>query len=563
MEGKHASQNKQQKPHRSEAFPQLDKAESAAHAAKPSMSSDFDLGSMSGGVNPVQTSGHGPHRFSAAPDAAYPGGKVPGGTAGSQKFAEGRRRNPAAIAALVVVALLLVVYVAGAVVFMGRFYPNTTLGNFDLSMKPFDQAVDELESAEKSYALSISGEGFSTNITAKQGGIQLDSDKVIAAAKGGMNPALWFVNMWGTHDATENLTASADSTALRNLLTEEIEEFNAGQTASEDAAIVYDAESHSYIIQPEVNGSQLDAEEVVQQAITAMLSMQDTLKIGDDVVIKPQVLSTDSRLIQGTEAANKLVACDVTLVAQLANTTEDITQINGDVISQWVTFDENYAPVFNEAVMSEWANALVASLNTVGSTRTYTRGDGKQVSVSGGDYGWAVDTSSLVSTIEDAVTNGSQGEISVPCSQTGNGFTAPGMDWGAYCDVDLTEQHARYYDASGNLLWESGIVSGKPGGGDATPTGTYYLKTHQSPSMLRGPKKEDGKYEWESEVQYWMPFVGNLVGLHDASWQPSSVFSNPDAYKTYGSHGCVNLPTDKAAEIYGIIQNGDPVIVHW
>ena len=55
----------------------------------------------------------------------------------------------------------------------------------------------------------------------------------------------------------------------------------------------------------------------------------------------------------------------------------------------------------------------------------------------------------------------------------------------------------------------------------------------------------------------------NLVGLHDASWQPSSVFSNPDAYKTYGSHGCVNLPTDKAAEIYGIIQNGDPVIVHW
>ncbi len=93
-------------------------------------------------------------------------------------------------------------------------------------MKPFDQACRRLESAEKSYALSISGEGFSTNITAKEGGIQLDSDKVIAAAKGGMNPALWFVNM-DAHDATENLTASADSTALRNLLTEEIEEFNA------------------------------------------------------------------------------------------------------------------------------------------------------------------------------------------------------------------------------------------------------------------------------------------------------------------------------------------------
>ena len=109
MEGKHASQNKQQKPHRSEAFPQLDKAETVAHATKPSMPSDFDLGSTGGSVNPVQMNGRGPHRFSAAPNAAYPGGKVPGGTAGSRKFAEGRRRNPVAIAALVFVALLLVV----------------------------------------------------------------------------------------------------------------------------------------------------------------------------------------------------------------------------------------------------------------------------------------------------------------------------------------------------------------------------------------------------------------------------------------------------------------------
>ena len=83
VEGKHASQNKQQKPHRSEAFPQLDKAETVAHATKPSMPSDFDLGSTGGSVNPVQMNGRGPHRFSAAPNAAYPGGKVPGGTAGS------------------------------------------------------------------------------------------------------------------------------------------------------------------------------------------------------------------------------------------------------------------------------------------------------------------------------------------------------------------------------------------------------------------------------------------------------------------------------------------------
>ncbi len=564
MEGKHASQHSNRnsaRPARSAAFPNLDETSVMPGVKNARMSDDFDLGAQN-----VRAMRHAvPQRggWNAQPAGSYPGGKAPMGTPGSQKASRGLKRNPVAIVAIVLVALLLVVYIAGAIMFSTHFYPHTTIGKFDVSMASFDDAAAQIDSAEKSYALAISGEGFKANVTAAEGGMQIDSAKVIAAAKADMNPALWFVNAWRSHDESEHLAASADSTALRQTVTAAVDEFNATQTASQDAAIVYDAAKRTYAVQPEVNGGQLDAETIVQQAITAMLGMQDSVTVPEEAVIKPQVLSSDARLVSGAEAANKMVACDVTLVAQISNSTKEITEVNGDNISQWITFDENYAPVFDETAMGTWANSLASSLNTVGTTRTFTRGDGKQVSVSGGDYGWAVDSSSLISAVENAISSGTQGQVAVQCSQTGNGFTSNGMDWGAYCDVDLTEQHARYYDASGNLLWESGIVSGKPDDENATPTGIYYLKTHQSPSMLRGPKKDNGEYEWESEVQYWMPFVGNLVGLHDASWQPSSVFGDPEAYKTYGSHGCVNLPTDKAAEIYGIIQNGDPVIVHW
>ena len=54
-----------------------------------------------------------------------------------------------------------------------------------------------------------------------------------------------------------------------------------------------------------------------------------------------------------------------------------------------------------------------------------------------------------------------------------------------------------------------------------------------------------------------MPFCGGY-GLHDASWRSSFGGS---IYKRSGSHGCVNLPTWEAPELYDLISVGTPVIV--
>ena len=67
-----------------------------------------------------------------------------------------------------------------------------------------------------------------------------------------------------------------------------------------------------------------------------------------------------------------------------------------------------------------------------------------------------------------------------------------GRDFGTrYIDVDLTEQHARFYGEDGAIVWESDIVSGKPADGRDTPQGTYYIKTNDGKSVLRGYKPED------------------------------------------------------------------------
>lgn len=134
-----------------------------------------------------------------------------------------------------------------------------------------------------------------------------------------------------------------------------------------------------------------------------------------------------------------------------------------------------------------------------------------------------------------------------------------GRDFGTrYIDVDLTEQHARFYGEDGAIIWESDIVSGKPADGRDTPQGTYYIKTNDGKSVLRG-YKPDGTKDYETEVEFWMPFKDNSVGFHDAGWQEKF---GGDWYVEHGSHGCINLPPDKAEELHGLLSVGDVVVVH-
>ena len=87
----------------------------------------------------------------------------------------------------------------------------------------------------------------------------------------------------------------------------------------------------------------------------------------------------------------------------------------------------------------------------------------------------------------------------------------------------------------------------------------FWLNQKASPSVLKGTNLDGSKYE--SAVRYWMPFVGNVIGLHDADWQ--AAFGSTLYQQGRGSHGCVNLPVGSAADLFGIIQSGDVVVCHW
>ena len=465
------------------------------------------------------------------------------------------------IALGIIIAIVAIIYAAGVLIFSDHFYPNTSVGGIDISLLAQDEAVSAIEEVESSYEITVEGEELEFTVTSEDAGVSVDAESIAEQTIQDQNSWLWFMQMWDTHDKTSYLVASSDEGTLGDFITEQIEAFNEDADPSENASITYSVNSGTYVIQDEVYGSQVSADAVIEAVATAITNMESTVQVTDDMLIQPEILSTDELLTAGVDAANAMLTCDVVIMSSTLGI--EAGEVDGSVVRDWISFDDSYSPVLDEDAMSTWLSDLVSDYNTVGTTRTYTRGDGTEVTAEGGTYGWTVDTSALVEAVSEAISNGTQGDIEITFSQEGNGYTSAGMDWGAYCDVDLTEQHAYYYDASGNLLWDSGIVSGLPEDDRDTPTGIYYLNSKQTDVTLIGVADENGDPSYESDVEYWMPFVDNMIGLHDASWQPSWVFSDAEAYKTYGSHGCVNLPSDAAAELYEIIQIGDVVIVHW
>jgi lipoprotein-anchoring transpeptidase ErfK/SrfK len=78
--------------------------------------------------------------------------------------------------------------------------------------------------------------------------------------------------------------------------------------------------------------------------------------------------------------------------------------------------------------------------------------------------------------------------------------------------------------------------------------------------LLGSDEDDDGEPDYETPVTYWMPFVDNSIGFHDAYWRSSF---GGTIYTYGGSHGCINLPTSAAQSLYDIIEVGTVVVVHW
>lgn len=492
---------------------------------------------------------------------AYPSGGAPVRPVDAGQLRQAHpRRSPGKVLGIVaacVVAVLAIAYVGVALYFGSHFFPNSKIGSMDVSLMSSADAERLLSDKVGGYELEVSGQGFDLTLSAADAGVTFDAASVVSDALSQANHWAWPLELSREHDATASMVTSYNDSGLEQAVRTAVEQFNAQETLPQNASIAYNPATDAYEIGKEQVGTALDPEAVVRAADAAVADLTPKVTLSASDLLQPTVLSTDERLKNAVTAANTMISAD--LVLAMGGST--IGEVGPDLLSQWIVLGDDLSATLDDAALSAWVSQLAASSSTVGSSRTYTRADGKTITVSGGVYGWQVDTDSLIAMVRDGVAAGQKATLDVPTTQAGAVYNGVGQrDWGTrYLDIDLAEQHVRLYDESGAVVWESDCISGIPDGTHDTSVGVYYINQKASPSQLIG--YENGEKIYESTVQYWMPFDGNVIGLHDAPWQPG--FGGTMYKDGYGSHGCVNLPSSKAQELYGLIQSGDTVVSHW
>lgn len=511
-----------------------------------------------------------PRRYSNAPKGARRGQQATPGMRPVGAVAASRlqpRQKPAGAGKVVAIALAtlagvaLAVYLMGVIAFSFFFMPNTKLDGQDVSLRLASDVSGAYASKVDTYQAQVTGDGVSFTLKGSDIGLSFDEKTYERGTIGQLDPWKWPLCIISGNDIDAQSGVTYDAGKLSALVEGSLAKHNETATQPTNAGVTFDAGTQQFVVTPEQYGTAVDTGKLTDYLADGIQSLSQHIAFGRESLVAPTVTSQDARLADAATSANRFLSANIPLT--LGGTSAG--SVTREQISQWVTFDEDLAATLDEAKLAAWVkDNLAAHLDTAGSDRTYTRPDGKQVSVSGGSYGWITDEDSLCAQLTDAIKAGSTSTIDIPTKQTAQAMPDAGRkDWGnRYIDIDITEQHVRMYDDSGALVWESDCVTGDHGKGYDTPTGVYQLNENRASGDVELHGQIDpatGEPEYISHVDYWMPFRGNSWALHDADWRSSF---GGTIYQTNGSHGCVNLPVDKARELYALTKVGDVVSVH-
>lgn len=469
-----------------------------------------------------------------------------------EKAEKKKRKKTAAIVAGSIIGVLVLIYVGFAIFFSSHFMFFTKINGTDCSLKSVSQVEAHMKHQVADYVLTLEeSNGGSEKISGSDISLKYVPGEQLEKLAKKQNNFLWITSLWNHPKITAKIGVEYDKDALAKI-TEGLECLKPeNQTVSVNAHPEF--QNDKFVVVPEVVGTQIDMEkfnEAVTKAINGFKPTLDLFKTG--CYILPRFVSDSQEVAAATDVMNSYLRANVTYDFN------PVTEVvDASVISQWVTGDADMNVTFNEEAVRAFIQSLADKYDTKGKPRTFTTATGNTVNVTGGSYGWKIDQeaeyNALIANIQNAET------VTREPNYASRAAGHEGNDVGStYAEVDLSNQML-YFVQNGQVVLQSGIVTGNPNKGNGTPQGVYSLAYKALDQVLRGTKKPDGTYEYETPVKFWMPFNGG-IGFHDATWQSSFGGSR---YQTNGSHGCVNLPYDVAAQLYNLITAGTPVVCHY
>lgn len=453
----------------------------------------------------------------------------------------------ALIIVLVLVVLLMIGYLIGYFSYRNKLLPNTYINNIDVSgMTVADAEQAILNNANTQGITFIKKSGEKVHFDGQEFGstVSLPDDAMQEVVS--ESHVLWFTKLLHKTDYQVSVINSYSESSLSNLILS----YSWGTTPPTDAYIQKGTDG-TYSIVPEDNGDMIDATILMNYTLEQMRNGNNSIQMEDaNCYLQAEVKSED--LQTALEECNSLAGLTITYDF------EDRQEVlDTSTIADWITADTGGNLQVDKNKIEAWVRENLTKYDTYvpGYTRTFHSTLQGTIEVPLGDYGiygWKTDVEATAEKLEEYILAGESVTVEPEYSRTA--YCRGTDDIGnSYAEVDITNQKVFVYK-DGELVVETDCVTGLASDPErATPPGVYRVWTMERNVVL-------GTYEvqgYEQPVEYWMNFTEIGIGFHDLA---RSAYGG-DIYKTNGSHGCINLPLEAAANLYDILEIGYPVIV--
>ena len=208
--------------------------------------------------------------------------------------------------------------------------------------------------------------------------------------------------------------------------------------------------------------------------------------------------------------------------------------------------DRNGMLVFDKAAVETFVEKLAHDYDTWHNF-PFTTHDGREIVLTKGNYGIQIDQKKEVAYLMNYVKEPKE-MLREPVYAKDITYKERSAVDATYVEVDMTQQKM-YFFSEGIKVFETSVVTGCTNKRMGTPEMVCYVNYKTRNVYLKG----------QYFVKYWVPVYGG-IGLHDAMWRKNF---GDEIYISNGSHGCVNTPVEKMAELYEMLEVKMPVVVHY
>ena len=445
-----------------------------------------------------------------------------------------KKYKKTAIGIIIALCILLCIYLGMSVYFMNHFYYGSEINGIKISSKSVKDAEAVLTSELQKYTLTLKERGGkSEQIKAFDVGVRYPSETVFQNLKAKQNPFYWFLAYFNSKGYKMTTEITYDEKLLREQLNKLTCLASSNVIEPQNPKLQY--KGNSYEILGEMLGNKIDKEILYASVADALLKKSTEMDLeAIRCYINPEYNSKSQKVIEAKNTLDKYLSSNVTYTFGNDNKT-----IDSNIINKWLTINKDYEVFLDEKSVGEYIETLFEKYNTAGGIKNFVTSSGKTIQLCGGDYVLPVDTAKETQELISAIKEGKT-VVSKAKEEVGN----------TYVEIDLNKQHLWFYK-EGALVTQGDVVTGNVRAGLSTPKGVYALKFKGRNVVLRGPG-------YAAPVAYWMPF-NRGIGMHDAGWR--SRFGG-NIYKTDGSHGCINCPSNLVSAIYNSIEVGTPVVCY-